>query len=438
MTNTGFTSWGRFPRFEQHGVRLQWRSDALPPLNDSADSLLPYGAGRSYGDVCLNRGGKVLSTAALSHFIAFDSESGVVRCESGVTLAELNRLTLPAGWLLPVSPGTARVTVGGAVANDVHGKNHHRAGSFGCHVRCFELLRSDGSRRICAPDQHPELFAATIGGLGLTGLLTWVEIELRPVSGPWLDTETLKFAGAHDFVKLSNASDEGHEYTVAWIDCAARGSHHGRGLFTRANHADDPTPAQPRRALKVPFTPPFSLVNRLSVRAFNALWYRRQRQRRSRARQSLDAFFYPLDAVRHWNRLYGAAGLVQHQAVLPGADGPAACAEMLTQVARSGQGSFLAVAKVFGARRSPGLLSFPRPGLSLALDFRLRPEVLRLLGRLDAITLECGGAVYPAKDACMSARVFRAGFPRWEAFATHIDPAFSSSFWRRVTGAGYD
>jgi hypothetical protein len=181
-----------------------------------------------------------------------------------------------------------------------------------------------------------------------------------------------------------------------------------------------------------------SLVNRYSVRLFNTLWYARQRERRQARRVPMQAFFYPLDAIAHWNRIYGPRGMLQHQAVLPGADGPAALREMLQQIARTGMGSFLAVAKVFGARQSPGLLSFPRPGISLALDFPMSPDALRLLGRLDAVTLECGGAVYPAKDACMSPALFRAGYPQWETFAAQVDPAFSSSFWRRVTGDSLD
>lgn len=432
MTEQHYQSWGRYPRFPQPATELLWRSDQVPT---DAGPVLPFGAGRSYGDVCLNRGGRVLATRALRHFIEFDADAGTLRCEAGVTLAELARLTVPAGWFLPVTPGTAFATVGGAVANDVHGKNHHRAGTFGCHVLRFELLRSDGSRRVCGPEENRALFAATIGGLGLTGLITWVELKLRPVQGAWVDTETLRFGHADDFSKLSAASDGNHEYTVAWLDCATGGARLGRGLFTRANHAATASPAPRRRAPGVPFTPPVSLVNRYTVRLFNALWYARQRERRRQAREPLHAFFYPLDAVAHWNRIYGPRGLLQHQSVLPGDDAPAALREMLQQITRSGMGSFLAVAKVFGPLQSPGMLSFPRPGISLALDFPQSSASLRLLGRLNALTLECGGAVYPAKDACMDATLFRAGFPQWEAFAAHVDPAFSSSFWRRVTEA---
>jgi len=437
MSDAGYTSWGRYPQFTQQGAALAWRTDELPRPLDGTASLLPWGNGRSYGDVCLNRGGTVVATSQLQHFIAFDADTGVLRIESGVTLAQILSFVLPSGWFLPVSPGTAFVTVGGAVANDVHGKNHHRAGTFGCHVRAFELLRSDGSRSYCSAVDSAELFSATIGGLGLTGLITWVELQLRKVSGPMLQEQSLKFANIDEFFKLSDGSDDDYEYTVSWVDCLAKGTDSGRGLFARANHADGSTDSNAELSLApgvgLPITPPVSLINSLSLRAFNALWYGRQRERRVTRLTHFGKFFYPLDAIGNWNRMYGPRGMLQYQCVLPGDDGRLAMRDMLRRIAESGQGSFLAVLKVFGELQSPGMLSFPRAGVTLALDFPNRPDVFRLLDQLDAITLESGGAVYPAKDARMSGATFRAGFPRWEEFSKHVDPAFSSSFWRRVT-----
>ena len=438
MAAQEYTSWGRFPRFRQAGREMAWRSDLLPEPGDDVSTLLPYGNGRSYGDVCLNRGGAVVSSRQLRHFIHFDSDAGVIRCESGVLLHELLQLTLAAGWFLPVTPGTAYVTVGGAVANDVHGKNHHRAGTLGCHVLAFELLRSDGSRRVCSPTEHTELFNATIGGLGLTGMICWVELQLRRVAGELLQEESIKFANLDEFFRISDASDRDFEYTVAWIDCLAAGASLGRGLFARANHTDDGQPPAKPRAYKpriaIPFAPPFSLVNKASLKAFNALYYSRQRKRHVSRRTHCRQFFYPLDAIGRWNLMYGPRGMLQYQCVLPGSDGREAIRTMLRAISRSGQGSFLAVLKIFGDKVSPGVLSFPRSGVTLALDFPNRPEVLRLLDRLDAITLEVNGAVYPAKDARMNAETFQACFPGWEAFAEYVDPAFSSSFWRRVGG----
>ncbi|MBT8421498.1 MAG: FAD-binding oxidoreductase, partial [Gammaproteobacteria bacterium] len=440
MSGSQYTSWGRYPQVNQRGVQLAWRTDSLPEISDEHANLLPWGNGRSYGDVCLNRGGLVIGTRALCHLLAFDPDTGIVRIEAGVTLAELLQLVVPAGWFLPVTPGTAFVTAGGALANDVHGKNHHLEGTFGCHVRAFELLRSDGSRLHCSPTENADYFAATIGGMGLTGLVTWVEIQLRPIPGPMLREESIRYANVDEFFRLSDGSDDDFEYTVSWVDCLASGDEAGRGLFSRANHVDaqheDSTDLVLEPRLSMPFTPPFSLVNNLSLRAFNKLWYARQRKRRVQKNTHFSGFFYPLDAIGNWNRMYGPRGMLQYQCVLPGEAGRDAIGEMLARITRSGQGSFLAVLKVFGDKASPGMLSFPRPGVTLALDFPNRPDVFRLLDQLDAVTLEAGGAVYPAKDARMKAEVFRAGFPRWQKFANYIDPNFSSSFWRRVADDG--
>jgi len=434
-----YTSWGRYPQIRQQGIPLQWRSDPLPTALPDTDRLLPYGNGRSYGDVCLNRGGTVLDTRQFDHVISFDPETGVLCCESGMLLADVLRLVVPMDWLLPVSPGTRFATIGGALANDVHGKNHHRAGTFGCHVRSFELLRSDGSRRVCTPTENSELFSATIGGLGLTGLVTWVELQLRRIDGPMLNEESIKFANLDEFFQLSDGSDEGFEYTVAWVDCVSRDDALGRGFFARANHvparASVSASAYPGSAgFNLPFTPPLSLVNRWSLKAFNTLYYSRQQQNRIVRNVHYQRFFYPLDSIGSWNRIYGPKGMLQYQCALPGVDGREVMREMLRTIALAGNGSFLAVLKIFGDRPSPGMLSFPRPGVTLALDFPNRPDVFRLLDRLDDMTRSVGGAVYPAKDARMSSESFRSYFPGWKEFSHYIDPAFSSSFWRRVGG----
>ncbi|MGI9291808.1 MAG: FAD-binding oxidoreductase [Gammaproteobacteria bacterium] len=437
MSNDQYTSWGRYPRIQQQGRELAWRSDSLPQALEGTESILPYGNGRSYGDVCLNRGGTVLGTRSLNRFISFDPEIGVLRCEAGVLLAELLRLSVPAGWFLPVSPGTRYVTVGGAVANDVHGKNHHHAGTFGRYVRAFSLWRSDGGRMLCTPEENTDMFNATIGGLGLTGLISWVELQLRPINGPLLKEESLKFANLDEFFRLSEASDEDFEYTVAWVDCASKGDALGRGLFARANHIDkvpDKVVVDNGPSFSVPVEPPFSLINSFSLKLFNSWYYRRQRDRRKVRNVHYQPFFYPLDSIGNWNRIYGPRGFLQYQCVLPGDDGREALRDMLTLIADSGNGSFLAVLKIFGDKPSPGLMSFPRPGVTLALDFPNNPGVMKLLDSLDDLTRGVGGAVYPAKDARMSRESFRAYFPVWEAFSEYVDPGFSSSFWRRVTG----
>jgi FAD/FMN-containing dehydrogenase len=433
---SGYGSWGRYPRCK-HTVRpLSWTMDNLPLPTDNG-FVLPYGQGRSYGDSCQNPDGTLLATARLNRFVSFDRQSGVLRCEAGVTLDEILRLVVPQGWFLPVTPGTRFVSVGGAIANDVHGKNHHRAGTFGRHVRALELLRSDGERRRCRADENAAWFAATIGGLGLTGLITWAELQLKPISGPYVSVDTIKFRDLAAFFDIAAESERDYEYTVAWVDCLARGPHLGRGLFMRGNHASMPagrSPSSTRRRLRVPLDFPGFALNSATVRAFNGLYYRRQRRPRAHRIVHYEPFFYPLDAIANWNRIYGRRGFMQYQCVVPTVDDARAITALLRTIADSGLGSFLSVLKTFGDLPSPGMLSFPRPGVTLALDFPNRgARTLMLLERLDAIVRDAGGAVYPAKDARMSAHSFQTYYPNWEQFARYVDPRFSSGFWRRVT-----
>jgi FAD/FMN-containing dehydrogenase len=370
----------------------------------------------------------------LDRFISFDVERGILTLEAGVLLDEIIRLVMPHGWFVPVTPGTRFVTVGGAIANDVHGKNHHRAGTFGRHLLSFELLRSDGQRIVCSPGENPEWFAATIGGLGLTGVITWAQLQLRRVAGPLMSVETIRFANFEEFLQLQGESDRDFEYTVAWVDCLGTGRRLGRGWLERANHESQQPAGRPARSrnINIPIAPPISLINAATLRVFNTLYYHRIRPRHSN--QQFESFFYPLDSIGNWNRLYGPRGLYQYQCVIPDAAGPSATAELLTVIARSGQGSFLAVLKAFGAMESPGLLSFPRKGITLALDFPNRgPALERLFMELDAVVAAAGGRLYPAKDGRMPGLLFRTGFPRWREFERFIDPRCSSSFWRRVT-----
>jgi FAD/FMN-containing dehydrogenase len=389
--------------------------------------------------VCLNDDGAVIDCRGLDRLIAFDEETGVLRCEAGVLLSEILDFAVPRGWFLPVTPGTQYVTVGGAIANDVHGKNHHRLGTFGAHVSRFELVRSDGSRLQCAPDENGDWYRATIGGLGLTGVVTWAEVALRSISSPYIDQEVIRYEHLKEFFSLSSASDASFEYTVAWIDCLARGSSLGRGLFIRGNHAGAVTDRAHRKATRrfsVPVTPPFSLVNRFSLRIMNALYYRKNLRRISRRRVHFAPFFYPLDAIREWNRVYGPKGFFQYQCAIPADAAEPATREILEKIAGAKMGSFLAVLKCLGGSPSPGLLSFPRAGVTLALDFPNRGRrTLDLLEDLDGTTRAAGGAVNPSKDARMSAESFQAFFPMWRELTPFIDRSFSSSFWRRVTSA---
>lgn len=423
-------SWGRLGRHEHRLLALSDRSSVPSQLVVGRPGLA-YGMGRSYGDVCLNPGGLLWTTTALDRFIAFDEQRGILRCEAGVLLRDLQQLCVPRGWMLPVVPGTQLVTVGGAIANDIHGKNHHREGSFGDHVLGFTLARTDGSQQHCVPGQP--LFAATVGGLGLTGVIVDAEIRLRRVPGPWLVVESVPYRDLHEFFDFADSSEMGWEHTVSWVDCLNPA---GRGIFMRANPVDAMLRASPaRRSRRVPVDPPLSLVNRWSLRAFNAGYHLLNRARATRI-QHYEAFFHPLDGLLEWNRIYGPRGFYQYQCVLPPAVGRLGVQAMLETIARSGRGSFLAVLKTFGERASVGMLSFAQPGVTLALDFPNEGErTLRLFASLDAIVAECGGRLYAAKDARMPRALFEAGYPRLAEFLAHRDPGISSAMSRRLLGS---
>jgi FAD/FMN-containing dehydrogenase len=430
-----YQSWGRYPKEEQQAVDYLWRCDALP-IGD-ASHLLPFGNGRSYGDVCLNGSGKLINCRGLNRLISFDSDSGVLRCESGVLLSEILQIIVPKGWFLAVTPGTQFVTVGGAIANDVHGKNHHRAGTFGCHLRAFELLRSDGSRLICSPNENADFFRATIGGLGLTGVITWAEIQLKPINSPLIEQEVIRFANLEAFFKLAEESDLTHEYTVAWIDCLAKGKQLGKGLFVRGNHAAKGALSPSRKegkGLSFPIDPPFALINGPTLKLFNTLYYRKQMGERSHSTVDYEPFFYPLDAIQNWNRIYGSKGFFQYQCAIPTEHATEAIRDILQRISNAGEGSFLAVLKMFGDVPSPGLLSFPTPGATLALDFPNGGEkTLQLLASLDEVTRAANGRIYPAKDARMSSEDFKNQYPSYTKLESFIDAKFSSNFWQRVT-----
>lgn len=437
MSNERYQSWGRYSKVKQNAVRFYWRDDPLPKEAIGDQTYLPFGNGRSYGDVCLNDRGTLLDCRDLNRFINFDTETGVLRCEAGVLLSEILQLAVPKGWFLPVTPGTQFVTVGGAIANDVHGKNHHRAGTFGCHARQFELLRSDGTRMQCTPDENAEYFRATIGGLGLTGVITWAEIQLRPIRNPYIDQEVIRYRNLEAFFDLAQGSDQSHEYTAAWIDCLAKGNELGRGLFIRGNHTETikgKPPKTPSKRLAFPIDPPFALISGLTLKLFNTLYYRKQWSDRVAGPVHYAPFFYPLDAVYGWNRAYGSTGFFQYQCAVPTDAAHEAIREILERIAKAGIGSFLAVLKLFGSRPSPGLLSFPLPGATLALDFPNQgPKTLQLLEELDTVTRSVGGRVNPSKDARMHAKDFQQNYPGWTDMGAFIDPNISSNFWRRVT-----
>jgi len=432
------SAWGRLDA-HPHRVLPLTESQSLTTLPQAPG--VAHGMGRSYGDVALNPGGTLWLTTGLDRFIAFDPDTGVLHAEAGVLLRDIQRLFAPRGWMLPVTPGTQFVTLGGAIANDVHGKNHHVMGCFGDHVQSLVLLRTDGQRLAVDRASHPDLMRATIGGLGLTGVILEATVRLRPVDSTWLHVESEPYTSLDDYFVLDAAAQADWEYTVSWIDCLSARS--ARGIFFRANHArreqaqaaglSERAPSP--RARSMPLVPPVSLVNALSLRAFNSAYFHWHARRRGAQWQHHQPFFYPLDQVQHWSRMYGPRGFYQYQCVVPASVGRDATAALLQQIARSGQGSFLAVLKTFGACAPAGWLSFAMPGVTLALDFPNRGEdTLRLFDALDAIVREAGGRLYAAKDARMSRDMFEAGYPEHPGFNAWRDPGLSSALSRRCMG----
>lgn len=408
-----------------------------------ADKLIPRGLGRAYGDSALIQDGVVVECTSLDRFISFDDASGLLTCEAGVAFADIISVFLPRGWFLPTTPGTKYVTVGGAIAADVHGKNHHRVGSFGNFVQWIDLMLADGRVVRCSRTEDPALFFATLGGMGLTGIILAASFRLVPVETAWVRVKYRRMADLAATLAAFQEGDRHSEHSVAWIDCMAGGSALGRSIVMQGNHATrtevtaqgDPLLVPPRRIKSVPVTPPFGLLTPLSVRAFNAAFYRLHPDTEKLV--DLNSFFYPLDAVRHWNRLYGPRGFVQYQGFLPSATSAIGMPRLLDAVVASGLASFLAVLKSCG-EADGGMLSYLEPGHTLALDIPYHPRKVPSLARsLDRILLDHGGRLYLAKDSLMSAETFHAMYPRIDAFRAvkqRVDPTcrFSSMQARRI------
>ena len=426
-------SWGLPGPFEH---RLLTPASVREICFPADDSWLAHGNGRSYGDVALNEGHTLLRTRWLDRYVAFDQDEGLLDCEAGVLLSSIVENFSPRGWFLPVVPGTRHVTVGGAIANDVHGKNHHAMGSFGDQVAWLRLLRTDGTVIECSPQHNADWFAASVGGLGLTGLITHARLRLRRISTGWMQVSARRFRGLDAFFDLNAQAEARHEYAVSWIDCLS-GAQGLRGVLLAGDHADGGPdarapafPAPPKR-VSFPVTPPFSLVNPLSLRLFNSAYFHKAPRHATFLQPSWD-YFWPLDKIEHWNRIYGRRGLLQYQFVVPPPVARDTISEVLELLRAEGTGSFLAVLKTFGTRPAPGMLSFARPGLTLALDFPNHPKVHALFERLDACIAAAGGALYAAKDALGSSALFHAAYPRWAEFQRYRDPGISSSFARRM------
>ncbi len=435
------TGWGRVSPSSAELAEPATAADAAEALSARGTAarqhrgVIPRGLGRSYNNAAQCDGGVVISTARLNRIIALDAATGVVTCEAGVSLEQLMVAGLPAGWFVPVSPGTRQVTVGGAIAADVHGKNHHVAGSFARHVRSFDLLLPDGEPRTVTEQSDPALFWATAGGMGLTGLIVRATVALKRVATSRVRVDTVRTADIDQTMAVLTEHDRRFGYTVAWSDSLARGAGLGRSVITSGDFAEpadlspacarDPFAFRPGARLGVPPGFPPGLVNRYTVALANDVWYRRAPRSRSGEIQAIGPFFHPLDGIRNWNRVYGPGGFRQYQYVVPfGAE--SAVRRSFELVSRARAPSFVTVLKRFGAG-DEGLLSFPVPGWTLALDFPARtPGLAGLLGSLDRLVVEAGGRVYLAKDSRVPPEVLAEMYPRLPEFRklrAELDPA---------------
>ncbi len=404
------------------------RSEDLEAL--TRDAILVRGMGRSYGDSSLPPPGHpvVAGSTLADRVLAFDPATGVLRAEAGFTLFDLNRTFWPRGFCAPVAPGTQFITLGGMVAADVHGKNHHRDGSFGGNVLSLKMRVADGRIVECSREAEPDLFRATLGGMGLTGHVLEVECRLLPIPSPWIEVESERIADIDRFIEALKEAGPRWPYSMGWIDCLTRGRGMGRGILAKGRWAErDAAPRRPppvKRRPTVPFVLPGWILNRASVRLFNALLYATHVPRVKRRVMHPESFFYPLDFIREWNRLYGPRGFTQYQCVLPDAAGPGAARRFLELLTRRGGASMLCVIKDCGPE-GIGLLSFPRPGISIALDIPVRDETQALVDALNELVIREGGRVYLAKDQFTRREHFRAMEPRletWQAIRRRWDP----------------
>lgn len=438
MRTQEISGWGRYPKETCHLVRPEKYKD----LHAYGESSIARGYGRSYGDASLNKDNTVILTERLNRFLAFDQDRGILTCEAGVTLKEILDVIVPAQWFLPVTPGTQYASLGGCVAADVHGKNHHHAGSLGKYIIAFELIVADNKKILCTPKDHAELFWATIGGMGLTGIIGTIVLKLIPIAS----TEMIVSHHASEnleevFHTLSDpACDD--DYSVAWIDTLAENQKMGRGIVMTAHHAenDEVSPKYKRKKINtknIPIDLPSCLLNSFTIKLYNNYYFKKQSQKKQVFATDYQQFFYPLDNITHWNRLYGKKGFVQYQCVLPEKKAFEGIQQILRLDYTQKNPGFLAVLKKLG-HTSQGLLSFPMPGYTLALDIPFRGETtLQQLKIFDEIILSHDGRVYLAKDASLSPEYFRQMYPRypeWLAIKQKIDPEnkFNSSLSRRL------
>lgn len=408
---TSVTGWGNYPKYKAR-VLTPASLSSIRSIVENERALIARGMGRSYGDSA--NAPTILQTSVCDRFIEFNPATGLLVAEAGITLLDILKVVVPKGWMLPVTPGTSYVTLGGAIASDVHGKNHHIAGSFSCHLHYLRMVLGTGDIITVSQSENQDLFLATCGGMGLTGVIICAAIQLIPINSSIISQTIIK---ANCLEEACEAFDlyQKSTYSVAWIDCLSRGKNLGRSVISIGEHAavggldiSSPDP------ISVPVYMPSALLNRFTMRAFNEIYWRKEKNLATHDVQMMP-YFYPLDAVRSWNKIYGKSGFVQYQFVLPKANGVENLRKVLNKITESGEGSFLAVLKKFGEANS-NLLSFPIEGYTLALDFKLKPSTIGMLRELDDIVLGMGGKVYLTKDAVMTEATFKLAYPKWEEF----------------------
>ena len=440
------SGWGRYPVQRTYLNRPESLSSLASSIGQAgARTVVARGYGRSYGDAAINADGLTILTERLDRLLSFDVKTGILSCESGVALGEILRVFVPDGWFLPVTPGTQYVTVGGALASDVHGKNHHQDGSFSRFVQSFRIVLASGEHIECSRERNSDLFWATIGGMGLTGIVTDVRFGLLPIESAFVELHRIKASNLDEALALFDEHEPRYRYSVAWVDCLAKGRNQGRSILYFGNHArvEALSPVQQRSPLAlsarshitVPFDMPWCLLNAQAMACFNDLYYARHAGKEKHRIVDLESFFYPHDALLSWNKLCGPAGFVQFQSVVPLESGRTAIRQLLSEVSQKGRDSFLAVLKKFGDQE--GWLSFPMPGYTLTLNIPVRDGILEFMSRLEELVIGYGGRVYLAKDACLTAEGFRKmypKFPQWLEVKSRVDPEdkFSSSLSRRL------
>ncbi|OIQ25325.1 FAD-binding oxidoreductase [uncultured Vibrio sp.] len=404
---TELTSWGRYPTVETEQLSVE-----IATLESLSLRGIPRGLGRSYGDSALSD--KVILSDKLSRFISFDKSTGQLRCEAGITIEEILKVFIPKGWFPYVTPGTKFVTIGGAIASDVHGKNHHKEGSFCDYVSSIVLL-IDGQLVTCNDQKNSDLFRATCGGMGLTGFIVEATITLKPIKSAYIQQKVIKAENLREAINLLEENSD-YTYSVAWIDCLSMGERLGRSLIMIGEHSDNNQLKTHKNAkLSIPFEFPTYCLNQYSVQGFNFLYYHRQLKKEINNIVHYDTFFYPLDGISNWNLIYGKQGFTQYQFVIPKHAGIEALTEIITEIAASKLGSFLAVLKVL-KEENENLLSFPIEGYTLALDFKINPSLFPLLNRLDEIVKHFSGRIYLSKDVRMDEDMFKATYPNWIEF----------------------